>query len=246
MANGLPIIDCNTIFGFWQHRRIDASVEALVRIMKANNVVRALCVSTTAILYDYRIGNEETFQVAQKYGQTLYPVATVDPRQYIDCAAEIDKRLQQGFRFFRFFPEHQGWPIYFAPFRDIVTYLGGKHVPMLIPTPALGDISRLADMVSFLSAPIILSHVNYVNLGEALAVMKSDQKIYLETHMLNSPDVIELAVSEIGAERLVFGSSAPLKYFSSALLPIVSSELSDEQKGAILGGNIRRLITGRS
>jgi predicted TIM-barrel fold metal-dependent hydrolase len=245
MANGLPIIDCNTIFGFWQKRRIDASVDALVGIMKANNVVRALCVSTTAILYDYRIGNEETFQVAQRHGQTLYPVATVDPRQYIDCFNEIDKRLQQGFRFFRFFPEHQDWPIYFAPFRDIINHLGSKGVPMLVPVSSLGDATRLADMVSFLSAPVIISHVNYVNLGEALAVMKNDAKIYLETHMLNSPDVIELAVGEVGVERLVFGSSAPLKYFSSALMPILSSGLNDEQKGAILGGNIRRLLTGK-
>jgi predicted TIM-barrel fold metal-dependent hydrolase len=82
-------------------------------------------------------------------------------------------------------------------------------------------------------------------LGEVLSVMKSDAKIYLETHMLNSPDVIELAVNEVGVERLVFGSSAPLKYFSSALMPILGSGLSDEQKGAILGGNIRRLITRR-
>lgn len=245
MSTQRPIIDANTICGFWAKREIDISVETLAQVMQQHGVVRYLAVSTTAIFYDFRTGNDETLTLGQKY-QGLVPVATVDPRQYIDCIQELEKRSQQGFLLYRLFPDLQGYPLTFAPLHDVLAKLNELSKPVMITTPRLGDATQVAEIVALNQTPVILSGINYANLGEAIAVMKTNAHIYLETHLLNSPDAFEILCSEVGGERLIFGSHAPLRYFSSAYLPVTAAAIPEEAKALILGGNLRNLLAAKS
>ncbi len=245
MANGIPIIDANCIFGFWPLRRAEVTLPTLIQTAQAAGVARCIALSTTGLFYDYRAGNEETLAAAQANAQTLFPVATIDPRQQLDLLAEIDKRAGQGFRLFRFFPNLQEWPLTFAPFRQALAKLDEMRIPAMIDIAAAGQATQIADLVTLHSTPIIFAGVNHANLGEAIAVARSDAKVHLETHALDSPDALELLAAEVGVERLIFGSGAPLRFLSSALLPVLAAPLNDEQKAAVLGGNIRRLFTGK-
>jgi hypothetical protein len=75
--------------------------------------------------------------------------------------------------------------------------------------------------------------------------MRKDTKFYVETTHLLAPNTFEMIRDSIpsGASRLVFASYSPLRYLSAALAPILTSTLSDDDKGAILGGNIKILLT---
>ena len=55
--------------------------------------------------------------------------------------------------------------------------------------------------------------------------------------------VVEMAVRELGAERVVFGSDVGGRSFASQLAKVVGAEISDDVKRLILGGNLRRLLT---
>ena len=90
-----------------------------------------------------------------------------------------------------------------------------------------------------------MAGVSPTNLGEAIAIMKSDPKFYLETTALLAPGAIEWVRDQVpsGIERLVFASYSPLRYLTTPLHPIVYAPLSDEEKGLILGGNLKRLLT---
>lgn len=57
--------------------------------------------------------------------------------------------------------------------------------------------------------------------------------------------MVEMAVREVGAERVVFGSDAPGRSFASQLAKVYGAELPPAQQEKILGGNIRRLLAGR-
>ncbi len=52
----------------------------------------------------------------------------------------------------------------------------------------------------------------------------------------------EMAVRELGAERVLYGSDAPGRSFSSQLAKVQGAALSQEDKALILGGNLRRLL----
>lgn len=54
--------------------------------------------------------------------------------------------------------------------------------------------------------------------------------------------MVEMAVRELGAERVVYGSDAAGRSFASQLAKVESAKLPDDQKRAILGGNLRRIL----
>ena len=213
--------------------------------MAASNVARSLITSTTGIFYDHRQGNSETFEAARAHPQQLFPVGTLDPRAYPECLHEAQARAGEGFRLFRFFPDRQNWPIRYAPFRELLQTCDSLKVPIAVAISGPGDITELADATTFTQAPLLLAGVTPNLLGEALCVMKSDPKFYLETAALNAPGILETIRDTMphGVDRLVFASYAPLRYFSAALGPVVTSTLSDEHKANVLGGNLKRLLT---
>lgn len=54
--------------------------------------------------------------------------------------------------------------------------------------------------------------------------------------------MVEMAVRELGPERIIFGSDAPGRSFASQLAKVHSAEISDAAKALILGGNLRRML----
>jgi len=53
---------------------------------------------------------------------------------------------------------------------------------------------------------------------------------------------VEMAVRELGAERVVYGSDAGGRSYASQLAKVVSADLPEADRRLILGGNIRRLL----
>jgi hypothetical protein len=53
---------------------------------------------------------------------------------------------------------------------------------------------------------------------------------------------IEMAVSELGAERIIFGSHLPSRSLGTELGKIVGADVSDADRTLILGENYRRIL----
>lgn len=53
---------------------------------------------------------------------------------------------------------------------------------------------------------------------------------------------IEMAVRELGAERVIYGSDVGGRSFASQLAKVLGAEIPDSAKALILGGNLRRLL----
>ena len=239
------IFDSCTLFGPWPRHAADLSAELLLQGMAQNNISRSLVTSTTGIYYDYRQGNAETLALAKAHASQLFPVGTLDPRAYPEVLEEAQNRASEGFRLFRFFPARQNWPIRFAPFRELLQKCDELNVPVAVEISQPGDCTELADATSNLKAPLLLAGVTPGLLGEVLAVMREDTKFSIETTHLLAPNTFEVIRDSIpsGAQRLIFASYSPLRYLSAALAPILTSTLSDDDKAAILGGNLKNLLT---
>jgi len=54
--------------------------------------------------------------------------------------------------------------------------------------------------------------------------------------------MVEMAVKELGAERVIFGSDAPGRSFSTQLAKVLGADIRKEEKDLIMGGNIARIL----
>lgn len=236
----VTVIDVNTLFGFWPKRRADISLDTLLGLLEQKDISHAFSLSARGIFYDFIGGNQETLSACQDYPQ-LIPVGTVNPSRWINCLEEAQRLIDQGVKLFRFFPQYQEWNIGQAPFRKLLDdVLAPSGVGLMIPAEmgitAIGGLARQIDN------PIIIEAFRYDRLAEAIVVMREVQNVYVETHLINSPNFVELLKSEVGVERIVYGSYAPLAYVSAAMAPIEYARVSDEEKAIIFGGNIQRIL----
>ncbi len=239
----IQFFDACALFGPWpQHE--DLLVADVLKAMTANKIERALALCTTGITYDYRAGNAETLEVCAANPDKLMPVATLDPRAYPACVEEAENCAKQGFKMIRFYPSRQGWPIRFAPFRELLQKCDELAIPVAVECTHPGEATELADAVAFTQAPLLLSGVDSANIGEAIAVLRSSPKFYLETTALLAPGALEAVANSVegGAERLIYASYSPLRFCAASLNVVRGAGVSNEQKAAIVGGNLNRLI----
>jgi len=54
---------------------------------------------------------------------------------------------------------------------------------------------------------------------------------------------IEMAVRELGAERIIFGSHLPSRSLGTELCKVTAANISEADKRLILGTNFRQLLT---
>ena len=233
------IVDADTLVGFWPIRNADISLAKLKDLMKRHKVERACVCSARGVWYDYEEGNDETVEITKGNPQ-LTPVMTLDPRRFIGCREEVRRRTSEGFRLFRLFPEHQGWSASTTSARKLLSFLEEAGAIVMLGGPA----AEAVPVVRGLQVPVILTWSHFYQLGELLAGADELPNVYLTTRFLIAPGSLDVAVATLGANRLVFGSNAPVAYMASALRLIDSAHLTGPQRTAILGGNLLQLLGG--
>jgi hypothetical protein len=242
----MHIIDIGTFFGVRPSSDLDLSAETLLRVMDDNQVSEALTCSLKAIQYNFSAGNDETLALCRAHSN-LHPVAVVDPRQYPDCMAEVERcaragEARAGFVTYRFLREYQGWALANQGFRRLLRVVAQTGLPAIVHVPASGDATALLDMAGGWEVPIVLAAVSYATLSEALAVMAEAPNFYLEAHRITLPGQVEVMVESVGAERLMFGSWAPMLAQRPSLDMVRVSEISDREKTLILVETARRVF----
>jgi hypothetical protein len=77
--------------------------------------------------------------------------------------------------------------------------------------------------------------------GERLKLLRAVEGVWFDIAMLEGAAGLERLIAEIGSDRLLFGSHAPLFYAEAAHPKFKESVLTPEQTEAIRQGNARRL-----
>lgn len=238
----MPFIDAHTVFGFWPVEKVDLSVDSLLAAMQARGVTRSLAYSAKALFYDAGEGNDDTVAICGQRPELL-PVAVLDPRAYPACLEEGRKRLSQGVRVFRLFPDRHHYPIDFAPAVELLEELAGQVV--IVSTGQMGTPTALARLVGSTGCCTILELESADLLGEALAALRRCACLELTTRGTEAAGALEAAVKAAGAARLVFASGSPLYSLGSALMSVQFAALSDGDRTAILGDNLANLLSGQ-
>ncbi len=103
--------------------------------------------------------------------------------------------------------------------------------------------SELAELAShFPDQKFICAHAG----GEwekGIRAVRDSPNILVETSGFDATaGFIEMAVRELGPERIVFGSHLPSRSLGTELAKVISTDIPDDAKRQILGGNFRKLL----
>jgi len=102
------------------------------------------------------------------------------------------------------------------------------------------DVATLAKR--FPDVRIIMAHLTGCGVRGVLAV-KTCRNVFVDTSgAAPEAGIVEFAVQELGADRILYGSDAPIRDFGVALARITGSRLDAGSQGKILQGNARALL----
>jgi len=237
----MEITDVNTLFGAYPSQHPDSNAETLVAAMAALGVDYCLSLSTWGIFHNAAEGNAETMRSCRAHDH-LIPVATLNPAHYWGQEGLLEGIAEDAFEMFRFFPHLQGWPLEYAPFIRIVSVLARmERMPIMVTADRRGEATQLVRLLDDFPHPIILEGVSPETLTEALALMRVQPNLYLETHALQAPHALPLLRDSVGIERVLFGSDAPGLSLASALNYVRASGLSETDQNAVLSGNAQAI-----
>jgi predicted TIM-barrel fold metal-dependent hydrolase len=110
-----------------------------------------------------------------------------------------------------------------------------KGLPTTDPAPLPGLLARTP------RPPMVLLNALGNVRGEPLKRLLAVQGVWVDIAMLEGAAGLERLIAQVGSDRLLFGSHAPLFYAEAAHLKLKESALTPEQAEAIREGNARRL-----
>lgn len=114
---------------------------------------------------------------------------------------------------------------------------GGK------PKPGMSTPSELAGLAEkFPDYPIVCAHAG----GEwekGIRAVADHPNIFIETSGFDATaGFIEMAVRELGASRIIFGSHLPSRSLGTELSKVTTADITEAEKFEILGANFRKLF----
>lgn len=236
----MPVIDCNTLAGFWPGPAAGAlPVEVVLESMQARGVGKSLLWHTAAVFHAPAVGNDLALAAARAHPGELVAAGVLDPRDPAACQAEVARLRGEGVDVYRFCPGLHRYPLsaQYGPLRAVLEGLSGVKLLCV----DLGDAPLALDAAPLLAGPTLFT-LPAERLGEALVLGKAAPALHAEVSGLLAAGAIEAAVRGLGAERVLFGSASPLQALGSAVTAVQFAELGDADRAALLEGNARRLL----
>jgi len=206
--------------------------------------------------YDFVLGNQQLmvdiaklprlhpcWVVGFHYGRTMPP-----PKALLEDA------LQNGVKAVRlFFGSHlsHSMVLDLVSHQELFRELEKHRFPTIVEfedsTQLLAEHILQLDKVleAFSSLPIILSAPKvWTELKLLYPRMAKHPQLYMEISGLHGNGVMEDLVKNFGAQRLIFGTRFPWFSGGQVKIALAYSNISPEEKEAIAGGNLSKLIRG--
>ena len=163
----------------------------------------------------------------------------------------VDAMLQANVRAARIFPLEHLFMLRLWNIATLLDCLTVHHIPLFIDFGVKGwsdenfDWDGIVEIgTAYPDLPLILTSVNISSDRRLIPLMKHFPNVYVETSYYTVHRGIELLVSAVGPERILFGSGLPQRAPGPALTALSYSLITDEEKKLVAGDNLRRLLNG--
>jgi len=255
------ILDTNAYLGHFAFRQLRHNTpDALLRLMDEKGIARAMVSSADAITYrNTQSANEALAAATTPHRDRLVPLAVVNPfyAGWKDDLAACHERF--GMKGLRLYPKWHNYALADECCLDLVGRATERGMPISIPIRVedyrqrswLVDVPDvpLGEIVELVKARpdarfILVNGAGYTRgaLGKPDGGLPANYWIEISRLSAVLANEIGQLVSNLGADRVVFGSGMPFKYPDPALVKMEVLDLPAEAKKKIYGTNAALLL----
>jgi len=240
------IIDAHAHIGESPYARQTA--DDLLRQMDTTGVDRTIiCPMGAHLVVHNRDGNNLIAAAVRAHPDRFIGFATVNPWYGQDALDEIDRGVDQlGLVGLKLHPAMQGFEADDDLVLPIVERAIAHNLPMYIHsgTPVYSLPLQILEIATrYPEGRFILGHMGgadfYVDVP---LTFPRAGNVWLETSLTCHAGYVAEAITQVGAERVMFGSDSPTSEIASELTKIRVLGLSEEILPRVLGGNIHDLL----
>ncbi len=241
------VVDAHCHLGRTARREWKA--EHLIRIMDTYGIDHAIIFpSSNFDENDFSKSNDLIAEAVKEHPDKLTGFARINPHKGERAVQELIRSKEKlGLKGVKLHPTMEVYPANSRIVHPIMKTATQLRMPVIFHsgTPPYALPSQIADVaIRFPRIPVVMAHMGKSLETEAIASAKRASNVILETSGASSRiGLIESAVKTLGAERLIFGSDWPCCHPAPEKLKIEVLELSRDEKAAILGKNIMRILS---
>ena len=250
----MKCIDVHCYYGKWPFPIRDMSIPDMLETMEALDIEKSILMSSRAILYDFIAGNRELAEIIKPH-PNLYGYVYINLNYPEASCAQIDDYLASDrFVGVKYHGGYSGAPICAPQNRPIFERIAEEYdKPVLVHTwgvPEHGNSlahslpSQVLELAQELpNLQLVMGHMGGPDWTSAIAAAKAAPNLYLDTcASYADSDKVATAVSALGADRILFGSSMTENnpYMQKAV--VLDAQISVASKEKILYSNARRIF----
>ncbi len=229
---------------------VENSLEDLLASMEQNEIDQAILVPLKPRDYHFGPENDRIAAAVRATVGKFFGFARVDPWQGQAAVDELRRSIDElGMIGLFLHPFEEQFAANDELSFPLLEVLHESGLPLMIAGgyPTFSHPSQIGDLArQFPDLTIIATHGGQINisgmlLADALRTMQANPNVIMETSGIYREDFIEDTITELGAERVVWGSNAPYMDQGFETTRVRMAHLSDAVKTIIGRDNLRRI-----
>jgi predicted TIM-barrel fold metal-dependent hydrolase len=250
------IIDVNAYLGHFAFRRLrHNTAAAMLALMDSRKIDKAVVSSASAITYrNAQAGNEELAEEVRGHGDRLIPYAVINPF-YAGWQDDLQICHEQfGMAGLRLYPKWHNYQLSSPCCRELVDAATERGMVISIPIRVEDNRQRswllnvpdvpLEEIVELVRAHpkarfILLNGIGYTGspLGRKDNGLPSNYAVELSRLSAVLANELGQLITNLGAERLIFGTGMPFNYPDPALVKLEVLDAGEADKEKIRSQN---------
>ncbi len=188
---------------------------------------------------EFKKPNEEVAEICKRYPKKFIGFAKHDPQNEAGRIAALLRHEVEDLGL-------RGLKLHDPPTREVLDAAAELGIPVLYHPGRVAKFHMIAS--EYPQIPFIMAHMGVFASADwtehiaAIDVARRYPNVYLETSSVVFTKYLQMAVQELGASKLIFGSDGPELDSRVEIHKIRLLKLSPQDEAAVLGGNITRLL----
>lgn len=245
-----PVIDAHTHMGPDSGADMPlSSAEDMIKVMDRENIEMIFC-SPHSALHDPGSANSEIEAVMAKYPDRVKGLYCFNPNYEEKFLGNLEDVLNvPGYIGIKLLPTYHRYPLDGENYVKAMEFANKHKLYVLIHTWGNNDPHNAPRHIKMLAekypdTTLVMGHSAPGELDKSIEVVKTHDNVYLDICDIHRHSgIIDKMVSEVGADKVLFGTDMPWYDPNYAIGSVLFSQISDEDKYKILYGNAKRLIT---